>query len=610
MKMSAPQTRTPSPEQRNASQDILNSIELLTSKVTDLMGTQQKMSKDQDQLSEYVRLLMAERNELVSARMQNDSPPSQEFKPVPEQKRLSNLEEQFAREFPPVDRREEMISSGRISRDGAKPPVLDKKKQTHFEDRDVVFNGSPTDEIFGERDDAHEDVEELNRSEHQVYMFESARKADRRQSFKDHLGESYANGNKPVAARNPKTNIPKPPGQKNMGSTQYYDPAKRLNQRARNSDGVRRVMDIKRPTMTLKAFSAEALIRFVEDVMTYEDENKQEIGFAQRLLPNQIEAIAVHFDQAPTDVRNYSDDDVMSAIEYISRPLNRADFLRKMARALSSYDWKYSTKYELQQQNYYIYHTHLKAYVNYFQQVYFLLCKYISDEKIPPVTNKDEGLITALTKHEPRGILYRIIKVKGVYACKTMETLIQLVFSQMDELFQSSVETRNVAEYFKSSTSKFKPPEDEVRKPFFQKKQPLNNVVSAYSEDDPEEDTYRDLSDNLPNDYAYSDDSDFPEPPEEGKISPIGEVSQELNEIRPPMKGKLDTASLACFKAITEGVCRKEYCTYNHEHEAVSKSAEELVSKLAGKPWTKVPGNKHREPPPPKQFTKPAFQKR
>jgi len=210
-----------------------------------------------------------------------------------------------------------------------------------------------------------------------------------------------------------------------------------------------------------------------------------------------------------------------------------------------------------------------------------------------------------LIECEPEQRLKKFIDTENITGAKSMESFISTMLEIMKKLYDQSLEHKRSNEYFRSTQpNKYEDkdtPAKPYKKPFFAaRKQTVNHVEHELEEAEYDSEDLSSLAELTHAPSTVLDTDGFPEPPVETSEATLepDDATQfgELNEIKGmAAMPKTDPATLACFKAMTEGVCRKKECTYSHDRNDIAKQAAELAAKLAGKPWTKV--EKNREPP-------------
>lgn len=459
----------------------------------------------------------------------------------------------------------------------------------------------------------HEELEAILAEERSFYLTQSAKKG-RRASMGERFGEDEAhriNNGKPFIP-DVKDSATKPIS---APDKDYYNARRRGAQlRGNSQNGLQRQINVSTPEIRLKGFAVEHLMDFVEKILDYEEENKMEVSFASRLTKGQVETMSSYHDVKVSQIKSAADEDIMEWIEIMAAPLNRADFTVKLTRALKAFTWTLTMRTEITLANYYVYHTQLKRYLTHFQQVYYTLAKHVQQDYIPALNTKPRGLIATLVDCEPEGRLRKFIETENINSSKSMDSFILTMLEIMKKLYDQSLTHKRSNEYFRQP-QKAKYEEKDVesktpRKPFFAAhKQAVNNVSYQFSDyedeyDSEDFDAFGErrtvaLERNNPRDQ---DRKDFLEPPldphsSDPDVKASAEGAGELNEVRGVlgMQQRPDTSTLACFKAMTEGVCRKRECTYSHDRAEIAKQAAELIAKLSEKPWTKV--EKNREPP-------------
>lgn len=459
---------------------------------------------------------------------------------------------------------------------------------------------------------SQEEVEAILAEERSSYLTQSAKKG-RRASMGERFGEDEAN-----RVNNGKPFIPdvKDSATKPISAPDkdYYNARRRGAQlRGKSQNGLQRQINVSTPEVRLKGFAVEHLMDFVEKILDYEEENKMEVSFASRLTKGQVETMSSYHDVKVSQIKSADDEDIMEWIEIMAAPLNRADFTVKLTRALKAFTWTLTMRTEITLANYYVYHTQLKRYLTHFQQVYYTLAKHVQQEYIPALNTKPRGLIATLIDCEPEGRLRKFIETENITSSKSMDSFILTLLEIMKKLYDQSLTHKRSNEYFRQSQKakhEEKVESKTPRKPFFAAhKQAVNNVSYQFADyedeyDSEDFDAFGErrtvaLEQNNPRDQ---DRDDFPEPPLDShspdpNFQASAEETGELNEVRGVlgMQQRPDASTLACFKAMTEGVCRKRECTYSHDRSEIAKQAAELIAKLSEKPWTKV--EKNREPP-------------
>lgn len=376
----------------------------------------------------------------------------------------------------------------------------------------------------------------------------------------------------------------------------------------RGREAVQRTTTIELPKMRLAAFKPQLVLKFIDDILDYESLAKQEVRVAERLEKWQIEMIATRFDTSERRVKLCSDEEILHAISLFFEPPNKLVFYQRMEDALKSYEWKWKDDYKLTQGNFYIYHDHLKRYCAYFQRIYYMLKGVAQEDAIPAINFKENGLLKLFCKYEKCQYAYKYMKSASVQNFKSMSKFIDHILAQAEHSYQLSHTALRDSVLFKESVNADKDEEDAIPK--------LSKPSRKFNVHHMTEDSqimHVTLKSDVTDAHGYgakSSKTNELDLEASGKlqdirhnateISDISEVSdlfdeqynqvvtESLNEIRgaPPFsKPKTDNSNLGCFKAMTEGRCDKESCSFSHDPEVLRQQCKEWIAKMTKEPF-------------------------
>ena len=380
----------------------------------------------------------------------------------------------------------------------------------------------------------------------------------------------------------------------------------------------------------LEKLTPFAILDWMEKLTKFENTHDQVIVKAGALLSDYARSVVMQKTDFVGDYRKFfplNKEEVYSLLQETVRPTSQLDFHDKLKSALfKKFPWDPSVKVTIF--NYRSFHLRLKEYCDKFAEAYLFLSYQCLKDNIPPIDNKENGLMKVFIGGMPGKLPGTIAEECRLRKCTNLSLMVKKFLEESERINKLSEMIKDVKVFFTDKESGKDLDGDVVEKGLFKSKsykeidRSRSHRVNAISED-----VFTDQScikkDESDDDGSFGEVNDRVEtvPDETMTLEELGESNTESNGdmeneidvqvnmvsnfqprgIAPgsqPYAQRSATAQVqkmgsgnpnsssnpprACYGMLENGVCNKEGgCTFSHDFKVL----EEARKRVNSTPW-------------------------
>ena len=382
----------------------------------------------------------------------------------------------------------------------------------------------------------------------------------------------------------------------------------------------------------LEKLTPFAILDWMEKLTKFENTHDQVIVKAGALLNDYARSVVIQKTDFVGDYRKFfplSKEEVYSLLQETVRPTSQLDFHDKLKSTLfKKFPWDPSVKITIF--NYRSFHLRLKEYCDKFAEAYLFLSYGCLKDNIPPIDNKEKGLMKVFIGGMPGKLPGTIAEECRLRKCTNLSLMVKKFLEESERINKLSEMIKDVKVFFTDKESSKDSDGDIVEKGLFKSKsyreidrsrsQRVNAITedvfmdqSCIKKDDSEDDgSFEEMNDQI--DLARDDamtleelDSNKDGMNEDTECE-TGEPVNMVSNFQPrgiaptsqPYAQRSATAQVqrmssgnpnsasnpprACYGMLENGVCNKEGgCTFSHDFKVL----EEARKRVNSTPWMK-----------------------
>lgn len=382
----------------------------------------------------------------------------------------------------------------------------------------------------------------------------------------------------------------------------------------------------------LEKLTPFAILDWVEKLTKFENTHDQVIVKAGALLNDYARSVVMQKTDFVGGYRKFfplSKEEVYSLLQETVRPTSQLDFHDKLKSALfKKFPWDPSVKVTIF--NYRSFHLRLKEYCDKFAEAYLFLSYGCHKDNIPPIDNKEKGLMKVFIGGMPGKLPGTIAEECRLRKCTNLSLMVKKFLEESERINKLSEMIKDVKVFFTDKESSKDSEGDVVEKGLFKSKsyreidrsrsQRVNAITedvfmdqSCIKKDDSEDDgSFGEMNDQI--DLARDDAMTLEELDDnkdgmnEDAECETGEPVNMVSNFQPrglaptsqPYAQRSATAQVqrmssgnpnftsnpprACYGMLENGVCNKEGgCTFSHDFKVL----EDARKRVNSTPWLK-----------------------